>query len=92
MDQESIIMELYDKVEQEKDNSNEYTLILKKFNVLREKFDCNITEEQQKELQTLFYLMDKMSIIEFKEYFNFGFTKGIKIMTEVFCNEKKEIE
>ena len=90
MEQESVIMELYDKVEQEKDNSNEYNLILEEFNVLREKFDSNISEEQQKELKTLFYLLDQMSIIEFKEYFRAGISKGIKIMAEVFCKEKTD--
>ena len=46
-----VIMELYEKVEQEKDNSSEYTLILQEFNELRQKFDSNINEEQRKELE-----------------------------------------
>ena len=51
MEQDSVIMELYEKVEQEKNNSSEYTLILQEFNELREKFDSTINEEQQKKLQ-----------------------------------------
>ena len=92
MEQESVIMELYDKVEQEKDNSSEYTLILQEFNELRQKFDSNINEEQRKELQTLLYLYGEMSTIEFKEYFKIGVTKGVKLMTEVFCKEKTDTE
>ena len=90
MEQESVIMELYEKVEQEKDNSSEYSLILEEFNVVREKFDNNISEELQKELQTLLYLYGEMSTIEFKEYFREGFSKGVKLMTEVFCKEKED--
>ena len=90
MEQESVIMELYEKVEQEKDNSSEYTLILKEFNELREQFDSNINEEQQKELQTLLYLYGEMCTIECKEYFKEGFSKGVKLMTEVLCKEKED--
>lgn len=87
MEQESIILELYDKIEQEKVNSNEYDLIQKEFNELRENFDNKIIEEQQKELKTLFYLMNEMTEIKTKEYFIEGFSKGIKLMTEVFYKE-----
>ena len=90
MEQDSVIMELYEKVEQEKNNSSEYTLILQEFNELREKFDSTINEEQQKKLQTLFYLNNEMSVIEFKEYFKEGFSKGVKLMTEVLCKEKEK--
>ena len=92
MEQESVINELYDKVEQEKDNSSEYTRILQEFNELREQFDSNINEEQQKELQTLLYLYGEMCTIECKEYFTEGFSKGVKLMTEVFCNKKEDKE
>ena len=84
-----VIMELYEKVEQEKDNSSEYTLILQEFNELRQKFDSNINEEQQKELQTLLYLYGELAAIEFKEYFQAGVSIGVKLMTEVFCTDKE---
>lgn len=84
MEQESIITELYDKIVEEKDNSKEYSSTLKEFNELRKKFDSKIDNEQQRELQNLFYLLEIMSAIESKSYFKDGFVKGVKLMTEVY--------
>lgn len=92
MEQDSVVIALYEKTEQEKKNSSEYTLILQEFNELRQKFDSNINEEQQKELQTLLYLYGEMDTIESQEYFKEGFSKGVKLMMEILCNEKKETE
>lgn len=92
MEQESVILELYNKVEQEKNNSSEYALILQEFNELRRQFDSQISEEQQKELRTLLFLMKELSTIENKEYFAKGFSKGVKLMTEVFHKEQPKAE
>ena len=61
------ILKLYEQVEQEKDNSKAYDTLLKRFNVLREKFDNEISKQQQKQLEQILSLMNRMCSIETKK-------------------------
>jgi len=87
MKQENDILELYSAFEREKTNSKEYDKLLKKLNQLRETFGNTLNEQQKNELETLFQIYKEMGIIENKEYYEEGFCKAAKIMTEVFYKE-----
>lgn len=81
------ILKLYEQVEQEKDNSKAYDTLLKRFNILREKFDNEISKQQQKQLEQILSLMNRMCSIETKEYFVDGYSISTKLFKEALLKE-----
>lgn len=82
------ILKLYYEYQMNKNNSEEYGKLLRKFNILRGEFDNKISRKQRKELENLFYLIKCMNIIENKEYFIEGYSIGTRLATEVFYKEE----
>ena len=74
MENDSDIMEIYHKVQQSKTVSPEYMQILHQFNIDREKFDKEITEQQRQENE---------------EYFITGYKRGAKTMVEILSKQQE---
>lgn len=87
-EQESIILALYEKTEQEMSSSKEYKEQISKFNILRDQFNKEITSEQQAELNILLQIKTDMEITTARDFFVEGFKVATKLMAEVLY--KKE--
>lgn len=87
IEQESVILMLYEKVEQEMSSSNEYEEQISKFNILRDQFNKEITPEQQAELTILLQVKTDMESTTAKDFFIEGFKLATRLMTEVFYKE-----
>ncbi len=74
MKKKEAIIGLFNKINTEKTNSNEYVTLLKEFNILREKFDKQLCKDPKKDLQRLIDLTKDMSVIEKQEFFIEGFS------------------
>lgn len=86
---ESVILSLYEKTEQEMSSSKEYKEQISKFNILRDQFNKEITSEQQAELNILLQIKTDMESTTARDFFVEGFKVAIKLMTEVFHKEDK---
>lgn len=84
---ESIIIDIYEKVLQDKNTSPEYNRLRRKCIEQRDKFETNLTEEQRKELDNLIEERAVMDEVELKEFFIEGFKRGAKIVSEVLCSK-----
>ena len=89
MENDSDIMEIYHKVQQSKTVSPEYMQILHQFNIDRENFDKEITEQQRQDLIELLQKMKDMSSIENEEYFITGYKRGAKTMVEILSKQQE---
>ena len=87
MIKESTILEMFDQVEMEKTTSKEYKKLLHRYCDLREKFETKLNEEEKKELDEFITIFEDMGTMEMREFFIDGFTKAVKIMTEVFYKQ-----
>lgn len=90
MENENDIREIYNKVQQSKTVSPEYMQILHQFNIDREKFDKEITEQQRQDLVELLEKMKQMSSIENEEYFIEGYKRGANLMIQILTNKNGE--
>lgn len=86
MPNESTIIDIYDKVLQDKNTSPEYNRLRRKCIEQRDKFETNLTEEQRKELDDLIEERTIMDEVELREFFIEGFKRGAKIISEVLCS------
>lgn len=84
---ESIIIDIYEKVLQDKNTSPEYNRLRRKCIEQRDKFETNLTEEQRKELDNLIEERAVMDEVELREFFIEGFKRGAKIVSEVLCSK-----
>ncbi len=84
---ESIIIDIYEKVLQDKNTSPEYNILRRKCIEQRDKFETNLTEEQRKELDNLIEERAVMDEVELREFFIEGFKRGAKIVSEVLCSK-----
>lgn len=84
---ESIIIDIYQKVLQDKNTSPEYNRLRRKCIEQRDKFETNLTEEQRKELDNLIEERAVMDEVELREFFIEGFKRGAKIVSEVLCSK-----
>ena len=84
---ESIIIDIYEKVLQDKNTSPEYNRLRRKCIEQRDKFETNLTEEQRKELDNLIEERAVMDELELREFFIEGFKRGAKIVSEVLCSK-----
>ena len=84
---ESIIIDIYEKVLQDKNASPEYNILRRKCIEQRDKFETNLTEEQRKELDNLIEERAVMDEVELREFFIEGFKRGAKIVSEVLCSK-----
>ena len=89
MENENDIREIYNKVQRNKAVSPEYMQILHQFNIDREKFDKEITEQQRQDLVELLEKMKEMSSIENEEYFIEGYKRGAKLMVEILTKQEE---
>ena len=89
MEQQSVLQELYDKIE-EKGTSPEYDKIRRKSIEHRQIIEKYLTEEQKQELDILMEIKNEMAYQESKEYFIIGFTLATKLMIEVFHNKEDQ--
>lgn len=89
MKKKQAILELFNNINAEKQNSSEYDTLLKEFNILREKFDKQLCNNPKEDLQRLIDLTKDMTLIEKQEFFIEGFSLATKLMTEVFYKEPK---
>ena len=88
-EQESVILALYEKTEQEMSCSKEYKEQISKFNILRDQFNKEITSEQQTELNILLQIKTDMESTTARDFFVEGFKVATRLMTEVFHKEDK---
>ena len=84
---ESIIIDIYEKVLQDKNTSPEYNRLRRKCIEQRDKFETNLTEEQRKELDNLIEERAVMDEVELREFFIEGFKRGAKIVSEILCSK-----
>ena len=84
---ESVIIDIYEKVLQDKETSPEYNQLRRKCIEQRNKLEKNLMEEQIKQLDNLFEERNIMDEVELREFFIEGFKRGVKIISEVYCNE-----
>lgn len=84
---ESVITDIYEKVLQDKETSPEYNRLRRKCIEQRNELEKNLTEEQIKQLDNLFEERNIMDEVELREFFIDGFKRGVKIISEVYCNE-----
>ena len=90
MEQDSALLKLYDKKQQDRETSTEYNKLRRKSIEYRDIIEKYLTEEQQQELDILMTLKNDMAYQESKEYFIIGFTLATKLMTEVFYNKEDQ--
>lgn len=90
MEQESAILGLFDKVEQDKSNSQKMNSLLRKFGERREKFEELLTEQQKEDLQSIIEITYDMRVLENQEYFKEGFSIATRLITEAFYNQSNE--
>lgn len=83
----SAILELYQKVQQDKLNSPEYTKVLRKFNNCREEFDKKLSEEHRQQLTSILQIRSDIEGVGTKDYFIEGFKLATRLMTEVYYKE-----
>lgn len=84
---ESIIIDIYENVLENKEISTEYRRLRRKCIEQRDESENNLTEEQIKQLDILFEERNIMDEVELREFFIEGFKRGVKIVSEVLCNE-----
>lgn len=87
IENDSVILKLYEQVERENSSSTEYNEVLSKFNILRDKLDDEIAPSQMEELITLLQLRNEMESKTAKYFFVEGFKLASKLMKEIFYNE-----
>ena len=87
MEQESIIYGLFDKVEEEKTNSKEFSKLLSKYIKQKSEFDKTITDEQREELNNAIDTLHDMTAQENKEFFKIGFLMSAKLLAEAYCSK-----
>lgn len=91
MDSESDIIHIYKKLQETEPISPEYRNIIHEFNIRREEFDKNLTEEQRQELIDLLQLKTDLSGIDSREKFVEGYKRGARLILEIL-NEPDEEE
>lgn len=84
---ESIIIDIYETVLENKELSPEYRRLRRKCIEQRNEFEKNLTEEQIKQLNNIFEERNIMDEVELREFFIEGFKRGAKIASEVLCSE-----
>ena len=90
MEQPSILLKLYEKIEQDKETNAEYNRIRRKSIELRDIIDKRLEQDQREELNQLMTLKNDMANEECKDYFIIGFTLATKLMIEVFHNKEDQ--
>ena len=90
MENDSDIIEIYNKVQQSKTVSPEYIQILHQFNIDREEFDKGINEQQRQDLVELLQKMKDMSSIEKEDYFVEGYKRGARLMIQILSKQNEE--
>ncbi len=88
-EQESVILALYEKVEQEMSSSKAYKEQISKFNILRDQFNREITSEQQEELTTLLQIKTDMESSTARDFFIEGFKIATRLMAEALYNNEE---
>ena len=83
MKHKGYILKLYKQYDEEKQNTDKFNELLRKFSLRRENFDKTLKPKQRKELQKLMDLMYDMKDEENKQYFAEGFSIPIRLMGEV---------
>lgn len=89
MENKSTILELYAKVQQDKETNTEYKRLLRKSIELRSLIDQNLTKEQKDDLDKLMTLKNDMSEQECQDFFCEGFKLATNLMIETLYNEKE---
>lgn len=87
IEQESVILALYEKTEQEMSSSKEYKEQISKFNILRDQFNKGITPSQQEELTTLLQIKTDMESTTARDFFVEGFRVATRLMAEALYKE-----
>ena len=90
MEQKSAILELFEQVEMNKDTSQEYRELAKKYSIKRTEFENSLDNKQKQELDELMLLKGDTDFQEVKEYFIEGFCIATRLTTEAFYKEHKQ--
>ena len=90
MEQPSTLLELYERIEQDKPTNAEYNRIRRKSIELRDIIDKRLQEDQKEELDQLMTYKNDMANEECKDYFIIGFTLATKLMIEIFYNKEDQ--
>lgn len=85
--QESAILELYEKFEQERKNSPEFSKLLRTFSQNRQEFEKTLDTKQRNNLQKLIEIMYDLRTQEGKEFFRDGFSMATRLITEALHKE-----
>lgn len=88
MREESIIQDLYDKIEEEGTNI-EYKRLCRKAIEFRDRFEEQLTEDQKEELEKLICMRSDLADLECRKYFYKGFSMATRLITEIFYKEDK---
>lgn len=87
-EQESVILALYEKTEQEMSSSTEYKEQISKFNIIRDQFDKEITSEQQAELNILLQIKTDIESTTARDFFVEGFKVATRLMVEALYGKE----
>lgn len=89
IEQESVILKLYEQSEQEMSNSKDYAELLSKYNTYKVKFRAEITENQSQGLEKLLQFKTDMESITARDYYIEGFKVATRLMAEAFSKKEK---
>ena len=90
MEQQNALIELFERIEQDKETNHEYKRLQRKSIELREIIDKRLQEDQKEELNTLMTLKNDMTSEECKDYFIEGFSLATRLMIAVFYHKEDE--
>lgn len=88
MKDNSAILELYNKTQDEHETSPEYKKLQREFIKLKDELDNDLDPHQKKLLDKLMELKNEMYNIECKEFYTEAYILATRIMTEVYYNEE----
>lgn len=87
MEQPSALLELYERIEQDKSTNAEYNRIRRKSIELRDIINKRLEQDQREQLDQLMTYKNDMANEECKDYFIEGFSLATRLMIEVFYKE-----
>ena len=90
MEQQDALIELFEKIEQDKGTNREYKRLHRKSIELREIIDKRLQDDQKEELNTLMTLKNDMASEECKNYFIEGFSLATRLMIALFYHKEDE--
>ena len=88
MEQSSALLDLYERIEQDKPTNAEYNRIRRKSIELRDIIDKRLEQDQREQLDQLMTYKNDMANEECKDYFIEGFSLAIRLITEAFYKEE----